>query len=251
MRDAGPVGVALRNASLHTRNMVTKYLSIAAVLLLSLSANARADKREDLAKEVKDAIGLFNAKDSSMKKLFSESVAYAVFPSVAKGGLGLGAANGNGQLFEKGEVVGESDLTQVRIGFQVGGQIYSEVVFFENDAILKDFKEGHLKFSAQVSAVAAADGVSQNAKFDNGVAVFTLAKGGLMYEASVGGQKFGYKAYDHKPAATGAATAATPPAGAPTDDSVEKLQKLKKMKEQGLISDQEYEKKKAEILSHF
>jgi len=156
---------------------------------------AAADKRAELDSEVKEAIALLQKADSALGKFFSSSVGYAVFPKVAKGGLGIGAARGKGQLFEQGKVVGETRLTQVTIGLQAGGQVYAEVIFFENATTLTNFKEGNFEFSAQVSAVAAAEGVARNAKFEHGVAVFTVAKAGLMYEASVGGQKFSYKPY--------------------------------------------------------
>lgn len=159
------------------------------------NASFAEDKRAELDTRVKDAIALFNKTDSSLAKLFNSSAGYVIFPKVTKGGLGLGAARGRGQLFEKGQVVGEATLTQVTIGFQAGGQVYSEVIFFENETTLKSFKEGNFEFSAQVSAVAAAEGVAKNAKYEHGVAVFTLAQAGLMYEASVGGQKFSYKPY--------------------------------------------------------
>jgi len=153
------------------------------------------DKRAELDSRVKEAVALFNKTDSSIARLFGNSAGYAIFPKVAKGGLGIGAARGRGQLFEKGRLLGETKLTQVTIGLQAGGQVYAEVIFFENETTLTNFKEGNVEFSAQVSAVAAAEGVAKNAKFEHGVAVFTLAKAGLMYEASVGGQKFGYEPY--------------------------------------------------------
>ncbi len=90
-------------------------------------------------------------------------------------------------------MIGSSRLIQVNVGLQLGGQVYSGIVFFESKKDLDKFKRGKLKLSAQVSAVAAASGVSANAKYSHGVAIFTIARGGLMYEASVGGQKFSYK----------------------------------------------------------
>ena len=161
----------------------------------TLNASFAEDKRAELDADVKEAIALMQKADSSLTKFFTSSSGYAIFPNVAKGGLGIGAAHGKGQLFEKGTVLGETKLTQVTIGFQAGGQVYAEVIFFENETTLKNFKEGKFEFSAQVSAVAAAEGVAKNAKYEHGVAVFTLAKGGLMYEASVGGQKFKYEPY--------------------------------------------------------
>jgi len=96
-------------------------------------------------------------------------------------------------VFEQGVVIGSTSLTQLTFGFQWGGQAYSEVIFFQNKTALDDFKNGNYELGAQVSAVAITAGASSNADYDNGVAVFTLAKGGLMYEASVGGQKFKFK----------------------------------------------------------
>ena len=160
------------------------------------AAESKADKRRaELDVEVTEAVAQFKKSDSSLKSFFEKSTGYAVFPGVAKGAIGVGAAHGRGQLFEGGKVVGEVDLKQVTVGLQLGGQVYSELVFFEDQKSLDNFKEGDLEFSAQLSAVAAAEGASKNAKYQLGVAIFTLAKGGLMYEASVGGQKFKYTPY--------------------------------------------------------
>ncbi|MBI1178781.1 hypothetical protein GC207_15220 [bacterium] len=175
--------------------MKLKLTLLALAFAMATPAIQAADKNDELSSQVKEAITLFQKTDPDMKKFFAESAGYAIFPKVAKGGLGIGAAHGKGQLFEKGKAVGETGLTQVTIGFQAGGQIYSEVIFFENATTLKNFKDQNFEFSAQVSAVAAAEGVARNAKYEHGVAVFTLAKAGLMYEASVGGQKFDFKPY--------------------------------------------------------
>jgi len=160
------------------------------------AATKRAEERERLTEEVKATIELFKRTDETISELFETSAGFAVFPRVSKGAIGVGAARGKGQVFDKGGLVGETTLTQVTIGLQLGGQVYAEVIFFENAEILKDFKEGKVEFSAQLSAVAAAEGAARNAKYKLGVLVFTLARGGLMYEASVGGQKFGYLAYE-------------------------------------------------------
>ncbi len=176
--------------------MKTKLLSVIMTVFVGVALTVHADDRKDLDKEVKEAIELFKKTDPEMNKIFESSVGYAIYPRVAKGGFGIGAARGTGQLIEKGKTTGEAKLTQVSIGLQLGGQVYAEVIFFENDTTLTNFKESKLEFSAQVSAVAAAEGASKNAKFEHGVAVFTLAKGGLMYEASVGGQKFKFEKYD-------------------------------------------------------
>ena len=98
-----------------------------------------------------------------------------------------------GEVYEQGVLIGTSSLTQLTIGWQLGGQAYSELVFFKDKAALDDFKRGNFELGAQASAVAATAGASADASYDNGVAIFTLAKGGLMYEASIGGQKFSFE----------------------------------------------------------
>jgi lipid-binding SYLF domain-containing protein len=152
---------------------------------------------ESLSTKVQNAKAEFLKKDESLKAVFEKASGYVVFPSVAKGALGIGAAKGKGELFEKSKdkASGETKLTQVTIGFQAGGQAYSELIFFEDQTALDNFKKGNFEFSAQASAVAVTAGAAANAKYEKGVMILTMAKGGLMYEASVGGQKFKYKAY--------------------------------------------------------
>jgi len=117
---------------------------------------------------------------------------------VGKGAFILGGINGKGVLFAGGIIAGYSELTAVTIGAQVGGQAYREIIFFENDEAIENFKHGDLKFSAQTSAVAVTAGASADANYKTGVAVFTMAIGGLMLEASIGGQKFTFKPLDGK-----------------------------------------------------
>ena len=152
---------------------------------------------DDLTTEAKDTKAEFLKKDATLKKVLAKASGYVIFPTVAKGGLGVGAARGTGQLYETGKdkPTGEATLTQVTIGFQAGGQAYSELILFEDKTSLENFKKGNFELSAQVSAVAVTAGAGENAKYEKGVMVLTLAKGGLMYEASVGGQKFKYADY--------------------------------------------------------
>jgi len=140
------------------------------------------------------ALDNFRAADPSLKKFFQTSYGFVLFPKIAKGAAGVGAAHGDGGVvYEQERVVGFSDVTQITLGLQLGGQTYSELIFFQNKSGLDDFKRGNMEFSAQVSAVAASAGAAANADYSNGVAVFTLTRGGLMFEASVGGQKFSYR----------------------------------------------------------
>ena len=167
-------------------------LPIVAAPLLPGLVRAADDVAADISK-AEDAVALFRQTDPSLKKFFERSVGYAVFPSVAKGAFIVGGAGGKGVLFEKGKAVGLCSLAQVTIGLAAGGQEYAEIIFFENALALTNFKGGNFTFSSQVSAVAAASGAAATAKYQQGVAVFTVAIGGLMFEASVGGQKFDYK----------------------------------------------------------
>lgn len=139
------------------------------------------------------AVELFRKTDPQLDKFFQGSVGYAIFPSVGKGAFVVGGAAGTGCLYQGGEIIGEAKLAQVTVGLQLGGQSYAEVIFFQNDHVIAAFKRNTFEMSAQVSAVAAASGVAATAKYRQGVLVFTVAKGGLMYEASVGGQKFTFK----------------------------------------------------------
>jgi lipid-binding SYLF domain-containing protein len=173
---------------------------ITALLVTGFAASTLAGDKTDNEKaemtaKVTEAKAAFLKQDEDLKAIFDKASGYVLFPTVAKGGLGVGAAIGTGQLFDKDKLLGETKLTQVTVGFQAGGQAYSEVIFFEDQTSLDNFKKGNFEFSAQVSAVAATAGASKNAKYEKGVMVFTLAKGGLMYEASVGGQKFKYEPY--------------------------------------------------------
>lgn len=157
-------------------------------------AETNDSARTTLHREALAAIASFKRKDPSIQRFFSNAYGYAIFPSVAKGGLGLGGAHGKGEVYESGNLIGYTSLTQGTIGLQIGGQVYSEVIFFKNQATLNNFKWGNFEFSAQVSAVAVTAGASADADFEEGVAVFTLAQSGFMYEASIGGQKFSYVA---------------------------------------------------------
>jgi lipid-binding SYLF domain-containing protein len=166
-------------------------LGLLAAVALAPMGNAYADD----VKDANETLALFKKTDSNLARFFESAVGYAVFPSVGKGGMGFGGAYGSGVLYQRGQPVGKTTLTQVTIGFQLGGQAYSEIIFFESERVLSDFKGGNFAFAGQASAVALASGASANANYQWGVAVFTAAKGGLMFEASIGGQKFTYEPF--------------------------------------------------------
>lgn len=143
--------------------------------------------------EVQQAVEGLVKDDPGLQRFFDESHGYTVFPSVGKGGFVVGGAHGTGLVYEQGALVGESTLKQVNVGLQLGGQSYIEVIFFKGKEDLDRFRSGSFEFSGQASAVAITEGASADIDYSKGVAVVTKAKGGLMYEASLGGQKFDYK----------------------------------------------------------
>ena len=151
--------------------------------------------QKNVARKSKKTIEDFKNTDASINKLFDTAYGYAVFPSVGKGGIGIGGAFGNGTVYQSGKAVGDCKLTQVSIGFQFGGQKYAEVIFFETEEVYDRFISSKYEFAAQVSAVALASGASADAKYRDGIVVFTNSIGGLMYEASIGGQKFKTRVY--------------------------------------------------------
>lgn len=155
--------------------------------------NAANTDTNSVREEAQATIASFERTDPGMKKLFNRAAGYAVFPRIAKGGFIVGGGQGSGLVFEKGKVVGNTTVTQVTVGAQIGGQVFSEVIFFETPETLKRFKESRFEMNAQISAVAAAEGKSQNARYVDGVLVFTKAQTGLMAEATVGGQKFTFQ----------------------------------------------------------
>ena len=149
-----------------------------------------------------------------MKKFFNNAYGYALFPTIGKGGVGIGGAHGNGRVYQGGKVTGKTSMTQLTIGFQLGGQAFSQIIFFQDKRAYDEFTRGDFEFGAQASAVAITAGAQAQAgtggtsagatakgdagkqadvNYQKGMAVFTHTKGGLMYEATIGGQKFSFE----------------------------------------------------------
>jgi len=161
-----------------------------------------------LVSESDTALNEFKQADSTVDPFLKKAYGYAVFPGVGKGGVGIGGAYGHGVVYEQGKLAGFCDLSQASIGFQLGGQQFSEMIAFQTREALDNFKSNNLEFAAQASAVAVQSGAAATANYTNGVVVFTHTVGGLMAEASIGGQKFGFqpKQEQPKPAAAVAQT---------------------------------------------
>lgn len=172
------------------RTLLRASFALAAFLLVSTSWAWDPDEVKEYDAKAQEAIATFKENDPSIDRFFSKSAGYVVIPTVGKAGFGIGGARGKGILYENGAPTAVVTLSQLSIGFQWGGQAYSEFLFFEDAAALEDFKRGNYELGAQASAVAVTAGASADANFVGGVAIFTQAKGGLMYEAAVGGQKF-------------------------------------------------------------
>jgi lipid-binding SYLF domain-containing protein len=174
--------------------------------LLLAAGPALADKYSDTLKLFQDA--------GESAAFFKNSYAYAIFPTIGKAGLGVGGARGEGRVYEKGKHIGDTTMTSLSFGLQAGGQSYSQIIFFEDKRALDEFTSGNFEFGANVNAVvitasasgtAGTTGASAGAsagksdaatkgEYRKGMAVFQIVKGGLMYEASLSGQKYSYKA---------------------------------------------------------
>jgi len=188
-------------------NMHRIILIIAAFTLVLFLVNpAQADKYAN-------TIAVFK-KSEAVQPFFKSAYGYAVFPTIGKGGIGIGGAYGEGQVYAGGKVTGTASLAKLSIGFQLGGQAFSQMIFFEDKRAFNEFTSGNFEFDATASAVAITAGVQASAGtegasagasagpatgaqakigYHKGMAVFVHAKGGLMYEAAIGGQKFSYK----------------------------------------------------------
>lgn len=172
-------------------------LLIAGIASLSLSAGTWAfepDTSDELQLDVARAIIDIKKADPGIEKFFEGAAGYAVIPKVGKAGIGVGGAYGKGLVIVGEKAVGRTTLSQVTVGFQLGGQVYSQFIFFKDAAALQTFQRGNFEMGAQASAVAVTLGASADASYDKGVAVFTNVGGGLMYEATISGQKFKYEA---------------------------------------------------------
>ncbi|RPH93775.1 MAG: hypothetical protein EHM68_15215 [Lysobacterales bacterium] len=173
--------------------MRMKLLLLTTLLLATPLLAFEPDTSDPMQLDAQKAILEIKKVDPGIEAFFDHSAAYAVFPSVGKGGFVVGGAYGKGLVIANGRVEGYTTLTQASVGLQLGGQKYSQFIFFKDDIALGNFKRGNLEFGATASAVAVTAGASADTSYDKGVAVFTHAAGGLMFEGSISGQKFTYE----------------------------------------------------------
>jgi len=183
---------------------VFRFRGVAILLVALMTSSAWADNYSGTIEVFKKAVP---------SVFFEKSYGYAVFPTIGKAGAGIGGAHGKGRVYAKGVHVGDTSMSQLTIGFQLGGQAFSQIIFFEDERAFTQFTSGNFEFGAQATAVAITAGASATAtttgnsagasggrndaksvgEYYRGMATFTVAKGGLMYEATIGGQKFNYK----------------------------------------------------------
>ena len=179
---------------------------MAVILTLALAGPVQADKYTDTLEVFK--------KSDAVRPLLEKAYGYAVFPTIGKAGIGIGGSYGEGQVYVDGKMTGTASLAKLSVGFQLGGQVFSQLILFEDERAYNEFTSGEFEFDATASAVAItagaqakagtegatagasagpATGAQAKTGFHKGMAVFVHAKGGLMYEAAIGGQKFGFK----------------------------------------------------------
>ena len=184
----------------------TYYLLIALGLLVLAAGPVLADKYDD-------TIAVFRQSEA-VQPFLENAYGYAVFPTIGKAGIGIGGSYGTGQVYQGGKVTGETSLMKATFGFQLGGQAFSQLIFFEDKRAYEEFTSGEFEFDAAASAVAItagvqakagtegatasatagpATGAQAKASYHKGMVVFVHSKGGLMYEAAIGGQKFSFK----------------------------------------------------------
>ena len=166
-----------------------------AALWVSRATAAETENQtaQNLEPQAQQAIENFKQRDPGLEKFFASSTAYVVFPEITQGGLIIGAAHGKGLLYQNGKPVGVLTMSQGSIGAQAGGHTYAELIFFQSPQAVQQLKQGNYQFNASAKAMAATSGASQSANYQDGVAIFTLPKGGVMGQAAVGGQKFSYQ----------------------------------------------------------
>ena len=175
------------------KNLLLVLLALSLALATTPTQAWEPDASDKLELSVANALLTAKNKDPHIAKWFESAYAYAVFPKVGKGGFVIGGAYGKGIVIRGNETIGTTSLTQGTIGLQIGGQAYSQYIMFRDETALNHFRRGNFEMGAQVSAVAVTFGASADANYNGGVAIFTLTRGGLMAEASVGGQKFSYR----------------------------------------------------------
>ncbi|QOC23403.1 hypothetical protein IC757_04470 [Wenzhouxiangella sp. AB-CW3] len=173
-----------------SQSLSRPFIAIALIALLGACATTPSD--DTLIRESEATVARFVERDPGIQRWVDQAHGYAVFPDIGKGGFGIGGAFGRGIVFEQERPVGRTTVSQGTIGAQIGAQSYSQIIFFRDERALQTFQRENFEFSAQATAVAATTGAAATTSYERGVAVFIMSRGGLMAEATVGGQRFRY-----------------------------------------------------------
>ncbi len=173
--------------------MAIRAITLAALLLLAACSSSPVVYDSERKTAAEAATTAF-AQDERLAPFFEQAVAYAVFPSPIRGGIGFGGAYGIGWLFEGEAVTGKVRVIQGTVGAQWGGQVYRQILFFRDFQALELFKRGTWEFAGQTNATAAVVGVAGTPSFNEEVALFTQVKGGLLLEASIGAHRYDFRA---------------------------------------------------------
>ena len=176
------------------RTVLMMVLVVSGLVVLAGCATAptQQSQRDQLHEDVQTTINAFIRRDSTIERRFDDAHGYAVFPNIGKGGFLVGGSYGRGEVYEQGELIGYTSVTQGTIGLQAGGQSFSQVIFFQDKRSLDRFLQGQATFVANASAVAATAGAGASTKYRGGVMIFVLTRGGLMGELALGGQNFSF-----------------------------------------------------------
>ena len=173
-------------------------LTSAVLIVLSMwvsgcaTAPKTGQERAQLHQRALETLQEAMQRDPSMRGVLEQAEGYAVFPSIGKGGAGVGGAFGRGVLFDRGQMVGYVDVSQASIGLQLGGQSFSEILVFRSRSALENLKGGQFSLGANVSGVAITTGAAASTNFERGVAAFIIPRGGLMAELSLSGQRINF-----------------------------------------------------------
>lgn len=163
---------------------------LAFIFLVITSCGTSQSTGDDLVADSQSARANVVANHPNVSNLFNQAVGYAIFPNAGKGAYIIGGASGNGTVYQNGKLIGYADMKQIDIGLQAGGKAFVEILFFESQEALDEFKQGSYELSANASAVILEEGVSAEVDFEDGVAIVTMPKAGAMAGISVGGQRF-------------------------------------------------------------
>ena len=175
------------------------FLSLAVVALVAMTLSACTTEpqtpaaRDDLSTNIDQTLKRLETQDPSLQSTINNAYAYAVFPSVGKGGAIVGGAYGHGEVYQGGGMIGYTDISQATIGAQLGGETFAEIILFQSQDALTNFQKGNLQFAANATAVALKSGAAASGSYQNGVLALVEPKEGLMVEAAIGGQSFSYQ----------------------------------------------------------